>query len=87
MTSPTLVPPRRIYPSTIAWAVLAAVLLALTIAAAFLWPDRAIVIDLVDTTPTTVIPAAAVSAQPACATVDPIAFPCPAGSAMVVVAR
>lgn len=87
MTVQTVAPPRRIYPSTIFLGVLAAVLLALSITAAIFWPDRAIVIDLVDTTPTTVVPAAAVSAQPACATADPIAFPCPAGSAMVVVAR
>lgn len=85
MTVQTVAPPRRIYPSTIAWSVLAAVLLVVSIAMAVFWPDRAIVIDLVDTTPTTIIPAQSVGLiPPACASADLVAYPCPD---MVVVAR
>ncbi len=72
MTSPTLAASRPVHRSTIVLAALA-LLCAVLVAAALLWPNRAA--DTVGLIP------------PACATIDPVRFPCPAGNDVVVVAR
>lgn len=72
MTPSTLAPSRPIHRPTIILAALA-LLCAVLVAAALLWPNQAG--ETVGLIP------------PACATIDPVRFPCPAGNDVVVVAR
>lgn len=80
MTLETLPLPRRRTVGPLA-AVLFVISVGLFILSAWLWAsgdNKVVVIDLVDATPvTTLVPVESVGLiAPACATVDPVAYPC-----------